>query len=407
MICIEFYNNKDLLQYAIENDMINLSHIKDQVEMMERKKLLDLHQYQVWQGKDGKWRTYFPDENRKRVMRKRSTKKELEDLICDYWKEKTENPTIHDVFTQWINKKLEFKEIQQGSADRYETDFRRFFVKSKFSETHIKDIQEDDIEQFIRTQIVEHDLTSKTFSGLRIIIKGIFQYAKKRKWTSISISEFFGDLDISRNTFHKKIKDKNDEVLSEAEVPIIVQYLKSDPTVWNLGVLLVLQTGVRVGELSALKPEDWDGGDILKIRRTEVRLKINGKNTVMVKEFAKTEAGVRDVILTDGGKETLRRLINRNPNGKYLFENSSGIRIRGNTFNKRLDTVLKHLNLHHRSIHKLRKTYCTMLIDSGCEDSVIMNQLGHASIETSRKYYYFCNRTKKHQTEQVQKAITI
>ena len=35
-----------------------------------------------------------------------------------------------------------------------------------------------------------------------------------------------------------------------------------------------------------------------------------------------------------------------------------------------------------------------MLIDAGCEDSIIMNQLGHASIETSRKYYYFSNRTK-------------
>ena len=100
-------------------------------------------------------------------------------------------------------------------------------------------------------------------------------------------------------------------------------------------------------------------------------------------------------------------MINRNPNGIYLFENSSGKRIRGNTFNKRLDTVFKKLNMPHRSIHKLRKTYCTMLIDAGCEDSIIMNQLGHASIETSRKYYYFCNRTKQHQMDQVRKAINI
>mgnify|MGYP003231643934 FL=1 len=48
-----------------------------------------------------------------------------------------------------------------------------------------------------------------------------------------------------------------------------------------------------------------------------------------------------------------------------------------------------------------------MLIDAGCEDSIIMNQLGHASIETSRKYYYFSNRTKQHQMEQVRKAINI
>lgn len=398
---------RELLQYALEHGMINVSYVQEQIEMNKRKELLEKHPYKIWEGKDGKWRTYFPDDTSDRVMRKRKTRKELEDLVCEYWREKAENPTVEEIFREWISKKMEYKEIQKCSADRYETDFERFFVRSGFADKHIKQIEEDDIEEFIRTQIAEHELTAKTFSGLRIIVKGIFQYAKKKKWTTISISEFFGDLDISRNTFRKKIKEKEDEVLSEDEIPIVVDYLKSDPTVWNLGVLLTLQTGLRVGELSALKREDWIG-DILKVRRTEVRMKDqSGKNTVAVKEFTKTESGMRDIILSDGGKETLRRLVNRNPKGEYLFENSSGVRIRGNTFNKRLDIVLKNLNLHHRSIHKLRKTYCTMLIDAGCEDSVIMNQLGHASIETSRKYYYFCNRTKKHQTEQVQKAITI
>ena len=67
----------------------------------------------------------------------------------------------------------------------------------------------------------------------------------------------------------------------------------------NLGVLLVLQTGVRVGELSALKPGDWDGGNILKVRRTEIRYKNeDGKNVVDVREFAKTEAGMRDYYIT-------------------------------------------------------------------------------------------------------------
>lgn len=71
----------------------------------------------------------------------------------------------------------------------------------------------------------------------------------------------------------------------------------------------MLQTGVRVGELSALKPGDWDGGNILKVRRTEIRYKNeDGKNVVDVREFAKTEAGMRDIILSDGGVETMRMI---------------------------------------------------------------------------------------------------
>lgn len=173
-------------------------------------------------------------------------------------------------------------------------------------------------------------------------------------------------------------------------------------------MLLVLQTGVRVGELSALKPCDWDGKNILKVRRTEIRYKNEkGKNVVDVRAFAKTEAGMRDIILSDGGIETLKKILELNPDGEYLFENESGKRIRGNTFNKRLDIVLNKVDLHHRSIHKGRKTYGTTLIDSGCEDSLVMKQMGHTTIETSRKYYYYSNKTKAHQIEQIKRAVNI
>ena len=202
--------------------------------------------------------------------------------------------------------------------------------------------------------------------------------------------------------------DEKNEVFSEDEIPVIVDYLKKNPTIWNLGVLLVLQTGVRVGELSALKPCDWDGKNILRVRRTEIRYKNEkGKNIVDVREFAKTEAGMRDIILSDGGIETLKKILELNPDGEYLFENESGKRIRGNTFNKRLDIVLNKVDLHHRSIHKGRKTYGTTLIDSGCEDSLVMKQMGHTTIETSRKYYYYSNKTKAHQIEQIKRAVNI
>lgn len=116
---------------------------------------------------------------------------------------------------------------------------------------------------------------------------------------------------------------------------------------------------------------------------------------------------MRDVLLSKQAQLILERIVALNPNGIFLFENSMGKRIRGNTFNKHLDTVLSRLGMHHRSIHKIRKTYGTRLIDGGCEDSLIMQQLGHTSVETTRKYYYFANSTRKHQLAQVQRALEL
>ena len=398
-------SDTELLKFAQENDIVDIKEIAASYEMKKYEQLLAQHPYDVWQGKNGNWYTYLPNEKKGRVLKKRATEEKIKDCIVEYYNNK---PRVESVFNEWIERKLMYKEIQKGSADRYKTDFERFFVNTGFAKKKIKQIDSDELEDFIRRQIAEQNLTMKSYSGLRIIIRGMWMYAKKKKCTDISISEFFGDLDLSRKIFKKTVIEKEDQVFAEDEIPILVDYLKRNVTIWNLGVLLVLQTGVRVGELSALKPGDWAGGNILKIRRTEIRYKNeDGKNVVDVREFAKTEAGMRDIILSDGGIETLRMIKEINPSGEYLFENSSGKRIRGNTFNKRLDLVLKAVGLHHRSIHKGRKTYGTTLIDAGCEDSLVMNQLGHTTIETSRKYYYFSNRTREHQIEQIKKAVNI
>lgn len=313
--------------------------------------------------------------------------------------------TLGQIFELWVTDKLKYGEISKGSADRYRNDFKRFFVSTRFADTEISELTEKKYKEFLKMQIADKKLTAKTYSGLRITAKGILEYAKEEGLCDISPTQFFGDLHIGRNAFEKKIVDPKSQVLSEDEIPVLKKALLRTGSIWALGVLLALQTGVRVGELSALKHSDWIG-DRLRICRTEVRMKNEqGKNCLVVREFTKTEAGMRTIILTESAKETLAKIVKINPNGEYLFENEKGVRIRGNTFNKHLTRTLDALGLPHRSIHKLRKTYGTTLMDNGCADSVVTSQLGHKSIDTTRKYYYYLNKREKDVEQQIQKAI--
>lgn len=95
-----------------------------------------------------------------------------------------------------------------------------------------------------------------------------------------------------------------------------------------------------------------------------------------------------------------------NPFGKYLFMNE-GIRIRGNKFNKRLTSICKKLNIPHRTMHKIRKTYRTMLLDSGMDESFTAEQMGHADVETTRKFYYFSNQNDENKMRQVKRAFDV
>ena len=88
----------ELLNYIKENDKIKLDEIRIEYEMKKYEELLSKHSYDIWRGKNGKWYTYFPDEEKGRVLKKRNTREEIEDLIIAFYKEKEENPTVEEVF---------------------------------------------------------------------------------------------------------------------------------------------------------------------------------------------------------------------------------------------------------------------------------------------------------------------
>lgn len=391
------------LQYALVDGTISYDSIEQLMLEMKRREKIQPYLDRIFQGSDGKWYVHLPDK--KRTLRKRQTRDEIEKVLLEYVEQAEGSRTLGQVFELWVSNKLKYGEITNGSADRYRNDFKRFFISTGFAETKIEHLTEKKYKEFLKKQIAEKKLTSKTFSGLRIIARGILEYAQEEGLSTISPTQFFGDLHIGRNAFEKKVVDPKSQILSEDEIPILKKELIKTGTIWSLGVLLALQTGVRVGELSALKHSDWKG-DRLRVCRTEVRMKNEqGKNCLVVREFTKTEAGMRSIFLTDSAKETLAKIVKINPYGEYLFENEKGVRIRGNTFNKNLTRTLDALGLPHRSIHKLRKTYGTTLIDNGCSDSVVTSQLGHKSIDTTRKYYYYSNKNEKEVENQIQKAI--
>lgn len=131
----------------------------------------------------------------------------------------------------------------------------------------------------------------------------------------------------------------------------------------------------------------------------------NNKWIVAVKEHAKTDAGNRDLIISSTALDTLNQILELNTSGTYLFEHN-GKRIRGNTFNKRLSRICNELHIPHRTMHKIRKTYGTTLIDSDVDEGFITEQMGHSDISTTKKLYYFSNKTTKNKEKQIENAIS-
>lgn len=397
--------DNEILQYALAEGILNTSALREEIELFERNKYLNKHKNKIWQGENGKWYTELPaTKNKKRRLVKKTHKEDLEQAIIDFYKEQEEPPTVREVFNLWVKQKLEWGEIGKGTFDRYNNDFERVFGKHEFSSMRIDFVGEEYLEELLKSIIKDKSLTGKSYGNVRTLVNGIFKYAKKKKYTSLSISSFFGDLSLSRRAFTKSEKKK--QVFTSEEMGKLIKWLSDNPSVENYGIILAFCTGVREGELAGLKFSDVEG-DFLHVQRQEISYKeTKGHRKHEVVEYTKTEAGDRFIVLTDKAKETIENIRKLNPHGEYMM--MSGTRkFLTTTFNARLYKACEKCGMEKMSMHKVRKTFGTMLIDAGASDSTIMKQMGHTDITTTMKYYYFSNKDDQQIIDEVKRAIVV
>ena len=384
------------MQYAIDNDMIDLSYMQDAIEMNKREELLKKHPYKIWEGKNGKWYTYLPDDSKSRILIKRNTEKAIQDIVIDYWKEEAENPTVKEIYDEWINMKIKRNEIKTQTKNRYDRQFNESC--QLFGQHKIKSVTSYNIEDFMLNAISDHKLTVKGASNLRTIIRCIFKYAKKKGYVSFSISEILADMEISRKSYRKT--QKNDEEFQKINQYVVTKNLD----IKNLGILLVFYTGMRPGELAALQWTDIDD-NIIHIQKMEERYeRDDGTYCVQVRDFPKTEAGISHIIIPSDAIWIIKYIRRLNPFGKYIFE-QKGKRITVSSFDRRIRTLCKNVGITEKSINKIRKTYATILLDEGIDESIIISQMGHTDIETTKRFYYKDRNTMEHKRKVIDRVF--
>ena len=180
-------------------------------------------------------------------------------------------------------------------------------------------------------------------------------------------------------------------------MPKIQGYLETHADIKNLCLLLLFKTGLRPGEVVALRKESVKG-NIISVDSTEICYKDElGKDTYEVRQFPKTEAGIRDVILPEKYLWIIEKIKLLNPYQPYLFM-QSGKRLLEHQIRSRLKTVCKNCNIQSKSPNKIRKTYSSILLDSGVQESIVIQMMGHTDIATTKGHYY---RNRKNEQEKI------
>ncbi len=373
----------ETLKKAYDNGIIDMNTIRMQSEDMDREKCLKMHKFKVWFGEDDNWHTYLPDKEKGRVHKKRRNKEDLEKLIIEFYQETGQNPTIEEVFYEWIERRVRLGQIAYATKDRTEDFFRRHF--EEMGKRRIKTVTVKEWANFLEEQVAKKELTSKAYSGLKNVVFGLLKRAKVRGLIDFRISEINEYIDLGKNSFRKAKNHDKKEVFDEEETELIIKYLLMNPDKHNVALLLMFVTGMRIGEVAILKNEDIRENYII-ISDSESRYR-NGHGNSYDGNLAKTEKSERIVVLPEGCEWICKRLKLLNPDGEYVFVNKKG-RMTTNCFRRRLERICKKLQITPKSPHKIRKTYASILLDENFDNCLVTDQLGHVDIDVTEENYH-------------------
>lgn len=122
----------------------------------------------------------------------------------------------------------------------------------------------------------------------------------------------------------------------------------------------------------------------------------NGITQRVIVEYAKTETSEKEILLSDDAIDIYNRILRlREEQGQvsewFMFEN--GRRLTISNFDKCIRKLCKEMEIPVRSCHKLRKTYCSELLDVGVSEKVVQDQMRHSDVRTTQSHYNFCIKT--------------
>jgi len=219
-------------------------------------------------------------------------------------------------------------------------------------------------------------LAAKTISDMLAIIKS----AVKMALSDYSISNGAGLLEVKAPTF----KQRQIETFSDYELQILTNYLLQDFTPSNAAILLCLNTGLRLGEVCALRWADIDfKAQTLSVRQSVQRVTQNGKS-ILLFQTPKSETSKRTIPLTAEILLMLKSLQKANSK-EYVFGGSCPLEPR--TMQYRFASLLKKCGITRRNFHVLRHTFASRYVAAGADVKSLSEILGHSNVRITMQLY--------------------
>lgn len=234
----------------------------------------------------------------------------------------------------------------------YKKDLEQFIAYlSSLEITDVKEVKKENIDGFIQ-KLLGENYTKKSASRKLNSIRTFFRYLKQEDVITQNPA-----LEVS----HPKYTQAPPRILSKLEYRALRDFAKEDRRTYVM-VELLLQTGIRIGELAEIKVTDV----------TDEGLKIDGRSIPLNKAVRKA--------ISDYQK------VRHESDSEFLLVTKTGRPLLVRNIRSIITRCFREVGIENAKVQDLRNTFIAYQLQNGASISYISKIVGHKRLSSTEKY---------------------
>lgn len=335
----------------------------------------------IYKRKDGRWEgRYKPDgfSGKYRYVYAhtyKETKEKLIDLKTKEYSQSKKRILVSSLCDEW----LEFKnqDIKESTYIKYRNIISNH-IKPIIGRLYINSLQEEDMQKYALL-LKNKGLSNKSVRDILSVVSAIFKYTQK-------IGAYTDNIHIE--DLYPKAEKRQIGIFPDDERIRLEGYLLNANDPVKFGILLALYSGMRIGEICALK---WSNINLetetISVVQTLQRLQDRenkGKTKILISE-PKSQSSKRIIPIPAFLVELLRKIKPQTFDAFLLSGNQNPIEPK--TLQNKYKRCLKECNIPYINFHTLRHTFATRCVQVGFDIKSLSEILGHSSVGTTLSLY--------------------
>jgi integrase len=294
-----------------------------------------------------------------------------------------------------------YDKLAPGTIELYERQYRLHLKSAPMMMRPVIELRKSDLQQYI-VDLASGKYEKDGKKPAQSAVKNLIQYLKKL-FAYLDMQGYCNNL--MDGTTTPNVKDgkaiestKEIEVFSKDEIAKIISNDKDNRL--HFLFVLALATGLREGELLALKYDDLKDGKVVVNKQLNEHYKIDSdgyREPASVIREPKSRASYRTVSmpenvileLADHKARHNAEMMKTGYRTEYVFTTSTGKFLNKGNFRHAWRRHLKKAGVPYCKFHACRATYCTMLCINGVPLETASKLMGHSDINVTASFYRF------------------